>query len=269
MPLDGSHEQFPAGRRLVSLEGVCNFRDMGGYAGADGKTVRWGRLFRSGRLNAMTEADLARIGALDLGLVVDFRQEAEREREPSRWGAGPAPRTEALAIVPGSAEAFFAGEGKDRASLDGTLAFLAFIYRDLALNQTAAYRRLFQLVLETGNAALLIHCAAGKDRTGFGSALLLSALGVSREDILEDYLLTGRLLDADREMAHVLTIAPHLLRPPMTRETIRPLFEVRPEYLQEAFRSLEEDSVSVEGYLERRLGVGPAERIELRRRYLV
>jgi protein-tyrosine phosphatase len=215
----------------------------------------------------MTDADLGRVTALGLDLVVDFRQDAERNREPSRWGAGPAPRTEALAIIPGSAEAFFGGEGKG-GSLEGTLAFLAFIYRDLALNQTAAYRRLFQLVLEIEDAAVLIHCAAGKDRTGFGSALLLSALGVSREDILEDYLLTGRLLDADKEMDHVLTIAPQLLRPPMTRETIRPLFEVRASYLEAAFRSLEEDSGSVEGYLEGRLGVGRTERAELRRRYL-
>lgn len=251
--------------RHLALEGGINFRDLGGYAGHGGRAVRWGRLFRSGRLNRLTAADRARLGALRLGVVVDFRQQAERDREPSRWDA-PGPRTCAVDIVPGSAESFF--QGATEASLDRTAEFMEFIYRDLALNQNAAYAGLFQAVLEAGDQGVLMHCAAGKDRTGFGSALLLSALGVDRATVMEDYLLTGRLLDPDQEMAHVLAVAPFLLRPPFTRETIRPMFEVRAPYLEAAFRAVEEDSGTVEAYLDRRLGVGPAALATLRARYL-
>ena len=101
-----------------------------------------------------------------------------------------------------------------------------------------------------------------------GLALLLSALGVARATVLEDYLLTARSLDPDRELKHVLALVPTKLRPPMTRETIRPVFEVRPEYLSAALAAMVETSGSVEGYLEERLGVGPAERQELMDRYL-
>lgn len=251
--------------RHLALEGGINFRDLGGYHGHGGRAVRWGRLFRSGRLNGLTAADQARLGALRLGVVVDFRQQAERDREPSRWdGAGP--RTHTVDIVPGSAESFF--QGSSEASLEHTARFMEYIYRDLAVNQNAAYAGLFRAVLEAGDQGVLMHCAAGKDRTGFGSALLLSALGVDRETVMEDYLLTGRLLDADQEMAHVLAIAPFLLRPPFTRETIRPMFEVRRSYLEAAFQAVEETAGTVEAYLDRRLGVGPRDVQALRERYL-
>jgi protein-tyrosine phosphatase len=266
MPLDGFETVMPARERLLPLEGGINFRDLGGYRGLEGKAVRWGKLFRSGRMDRLTGNDQQRVGALGLDLVVDFRAEAERLREPSRWGAVPAPRTETVNIVPGSAEAFFAAGGVD--GPESGAAFMTFIYRDFVKNQTAAYRTMFARILEIPDAKVLIHCAAGKDRTGFGSALLLSLLGVATGDILDDYLLTGRFLDTDRELAHVLTIAPHLLHPPMTRETIRPMFEVRRGYLEAALQAMVEDAGSVEAYAETRLGVGAAERAELRRRYL-
>jgi protein-tyrosine phosphatase len=267
MPLDGQHTESMLGERLLPLEGVRNFRDMGGYAGHGGQVVRWGKLFRSSRLSGFTERDRLRVAGLRLDLVVDFRQASEREREPDRWGATPAPRTEGLAIVPGSVEATFQGT-RGEGGAEATVAFMEAVYADFVLNQTAAYGAMFALILGIEDAGVLLHCAAGKDRTGFGCALLLSALGVARKDVLEDYLLTARCLDTDQEMDHVLAVAPELLRPPMTRQGIRPMFEVRPSYLDKAFRTLEEEAGSLEAYLERSLGVGPAELERLRARYL-
>jgi protein-tyrosine phosphatase len=269
MPLDGQQAEPTRRERLLPLEGVRNFRDLGGYQGHGGQTVRWGKLFRSSRLSGLTAGDRLRVADLGLGLVVDFRQASEREREPSRWGAGPAPRTEGVAIVPGSTEASFQAAQADPAP-GRTAAFMEAVYLDFVLNQTSAYGAMFAMImgLGAGDAGVLLHCAAGKDRTGFGCALLLSALGVDREDVMEDYLLTAQYLDTDQEMAHVLSVAPELLRPPMTRQGIRPMFEVRRAYLDRAWRAMEEDAGSVAGYLEHRLGLGGAELTLLRGRYL-
>ncbi|HLO68227.1 MAG TPA: tyrosine-protein phosphatase [Holophaga sp.] len=254
--------------RHLDLEGVSNFRDMGGYRGHGGRAVRWGRLFRSGNLHAMTDSDRQRLARLGLALVVDFRQAEERHREPSGWDPAAAPRTCAAEVVPGSAESFFRETGDDSVNRERTALFMAHLYRDMVRNQAGAWRALFQGVLETREGAVLVHCAAGKDRTGFAGALLLSALGVDWEDVERDYLLTARYQDPAVEEDRVLKIAGHLLKPPMTREAIRPMFEVRPAYLAAAKEAMEAEAGSVEGYLEAVVGVGAPEREELRRRYL-
>lgn len=256
MPLDG---QTKTPDRHLRLEGVRNFRDLGGYRAHGGRTVAWGRLFRSGRLSGLTGGDRARVEALGLDLVVDFRQRSECDLEPSAWAPGAAPRTENLEIVPGSLEGFFDPDGRAR-----TAAFMEQLYRVLALEHAEVYRAMFAHILAIPDARVLLHCAAGKDRTGFGSALLLLALGVAREDVMEDYLLTSRCLDVDSEMDTVLAVAPHLLKPPMTREGVRPMFEVRRSYLESAFSAMG----GLDAYLEGRLGLGPRERDGLRERYL-
>ncbi|BDU72878.1 tyrosine-protein phosphatase [Mesoterricola silvestris] len=256
MPLDG---QTKTPDRHLPLEGVRNFRDLGGYRGHGGRSVAWGRLFRSGRLSGLTDGDRRRVGALGLDLVLDFRQRSECALEPSAWAPGTAPRTENLEIVPGSLDGFFDPDGNAR-----TASFMEALYRVLALEHAEVYRAMFGHILDVPGARVLLHCAAGKDRTGFGSALLLLALGVAREDVMEDYLLTSRFLDVDAEMDTVLAVAPHLLKPPMTREGVRPMFEVRRSYLESALDAMGD----VDAYLEGRLGLGPAARGELRERYL-
>lgn len=267
MPLDLQPTPPSSQERHLLLEGVNNFRDMGGYRAHGGRTVTWGRLFRSGRLSGLTDGDRSRVKALGLDLVVDFRHHLECEREPSAWGQGPGPRTENLEIIPGSLDGFFGGPGEDRATRDRTVAFMEALYRVFVLGHTEVYRAMFTRILEIPDGRVLLHCAAGKDRTGFGSALILLALGVSREDVMEDYLLTSRCLDVDREMEQVLAVAPHLLRPPMTREGIRPMFEVRRSYLEAALRAIDEGG-SLDAYLEERLGLGADELNALRDRYL-
>ncbi|BDU76885.1 tyrosine-protein phosphatase [Mesoterricola sediminis] len=254
--------------RHLDLEGVSNFRDMGGYRGHGGRAVRWGRLFRSGNLHRLTPGDRQRLAPLGLALVVDFRQRAEQEREPSAWDPASAPRTCAAEVVPGSAESFFRATGDSTVSLDRTAEFMAHLYRDMVVNQTAAWRAMFEGILATREGAVLMHCAAGKDRTGFAGALVLSALGVAWEDVTRDYLLTARYQDPDEEMARVLRVAEHLVKPPMSREVIRPMFEVRPAYLAAAREELEARWGSVDAYLTRELGLGPAERRTLEARYL-
>ena len=124
---------------------------------------------------------------------------------------------------------------------------------------------MFDEILALEDASLLVHCAAGKDRTGFAAAIILMALGVPRETAMHDYLLTRRFFLPDAEIARLKKKydMEHL-----PAEAVRPMLEVHEDYLARALDSIDERYPSLDDYLEQALGVGPAEREELRRRYL-
>ena len=260
-------EQVLAEQRLP-LPGSPNFRDLGGYAGRAGRPLVWGKLFRSGRLSRLSEVEQALVQGLALDLVFDFRQQGERERDPSRWAEGDGPRVEALEVVPGNAEHCFSRAAEGVATAEEMAEFMRALNRDLALSQQAAYRRMFRHILDTPDARVLMHCTAGKDRTGFGVALLLSALGVSREQVMHDYLLTNRYLPVDDDLAAAIGHFAAARGAVLSAEVLRPVFEVRPEYLQSALQAVEAEAGSMDAYLEGAMGLGASEREELARRYL-
>jgi len=251
--------------RRFGMQGTPNFRDFGGYPTADGKRVRWGYLFRSGQLNNLTEQDIALLAHLELDLVCDFRQVAEQERERSRLPADRTPRVVSLPIAPGSNARFFEEAEQNVGEYDTMYQFMIEINRDFAEGQTETYARMFREILDVDNARFLVHCAAGKDRTGFAAALLLSALGVSREIVMADYLLTARYFKPEAEMARLQRKynMEHL-----DGSAILPMLEVHEVYLGRGLDVIDNKFGSVENYLAQALHVGPAELAELRRRYL-
>jgi protein-tyrosine phosphatase len=200
------HEELVA-ERLLALDGAQNFRDLGGYPALGGGRVRWGRVFRSDSLSALSDPDLARLERMGLRLVCDFRGDAEVEEEPNRLAGRPAieywrqPLGD-RSVQPAEWRRRF--ESGDFAGADAS--WLTRSYRgmidDCAAELGAVLRRLSH---ERGLPAVL-HCTAGKDRTGVASALLLLLLGVPRELVLEDYALTGlytegRIRSAERFFA--------------------------------------------------------------------
>ena len=185
------HEELVA-ERLLALEGAQNFRDLGGYPAQGGRRVRWGRVFRSDSLSELSDADLGRLERIGLRLVCDFRGDAEVEDEPNRL-AGRAPfdywrqPLGDRSVQPAEWRRRF--ESGDFGEIDAS--WLTRSYRgmidDCAPEIGAVFRRLAR---EEGLPAVL-HCTAGKDRTGVTAALLLLLLGVPREHVIEDYALTG------------------------------------------------------------------------------
>ena len=139
------------------------------------------------------------------------------------------------------------------------------INRDFAGPQAATYSRMFSEILAVPDARFLVHCAAGKDRTGFAAAIILLALGVPREVVMRDYLLTARFFRPEQELDR-LRIKYELEH--MAAKAILPMLEVHEDYLAVALRYIDQNFGSVEGYLARALGVGAAERAELQARYL-
>jgi protein-tyrosine phosphatase len=240
--------------RVLRLEGASNFRDLGGYPGHGGRPVRWRRLFRSDHLGALTAADRAELRALELGLVLDFRGAAERAAAPDDL---PGVAQHTLAIEPMVAQRMqeLAALGH---RLTGELAagLMKDLYRAMANDQAHRYAEFFDHLLRA-DAPLVFHCTAGKDRTGFAAALLLLALGVPRETVLQDYLLSNEVF------RH-----PPLPRDEAVADALAVLWRVERDFLEVALRVIDDDHGGIERYLRQRLGLGPAALDALAGRYL-
>ena len=178
--------------RLIALEGCTNLRDLGGYRAADGRRVRFGRVFRSASLARLTEGDLETLAALGLRTVCDLRGIRESAAAPSRLPLRDPPELHALSIEPTVGASLADLLARGQATGEDVLDLLRRAYEAYATEHLHRYRAMFTLLLEAPRLPLLFHCSAGKDRTGFGAALLLTALGVPRETVIEDYLATSR-----------------------------------------------------------------------------
>jgi protein-tyrosine phosphatase len=251
--------------RRLGMHGTPNFRDFGGYPTVDGKAVKWGYLFRSGQLSSLSEHDLELLGSLELGLVCDFRRQEEQDGDPSRLPGHQPPRIASLPIIPGSNARFFEqAEGK-MADRQAMFDFMLDINRDFVEAQAPTYARMFREILHEPDTRFLVHCAAGKDRTGFAAAIILLALGVSRDVVMRDYMLTGFYFHPDKEIDR---LRQKYQMQQLDAQSILPMLEVHEGYLARALLAIDQSYPNVEVYLEEALGVGPQELQQLRAQYL-
>ena len=165
-------ESLVLAERQLSLEGTPNFRDLGGYETTSGARLRWGKLYRSGKLSELTDEDKHRVHRLGLTLICDFRQMLEQELQPTVLHADSLHQLVSLPVTPGSRSSFMESLHRGVLQVDDAHGFMQEINRDFVSNQMPQYAEMFQLLL-TEDEPILIHCASGKDRTGFGSALIL------------------------------------------------------------------------------------------------
>ena len=249
--------------RHLPFVGTPNFRDLGGYPTEDGRRVKWGYLFRSGHLSRLNDQDLELLGSLQLDVICDFRRQDEQTRDPSRLPTA-GPRWISLSISPGSNESVFAEFGRHVVDRQAMFDFMVSINRNLALRHAEAYSAMLRQLTGEQPARMLFHCAAGKDRTGFAAAIILSALGVPRAQVMEDYLLTNRYFLPSREVKRLSR--KYSLEFP--DEIVLPAVEVHPEYIQAAFDAIDEHYDSVPHYLEQVLGLDRSGLERLRSHYL-
>ena len=252
-----------ASRRLP-LDGAHNARDLGGYAGVDGRRVRWGRLYRSDALGELSDDDVTYLARLGVQQVVDFRSDLEREREPDRLPASPAPR---VVLRPIFGEALDPQTLRDRilsggARRDEMAEMLVAGNRAFVTEFAGVYSDFLRDLANPENLPVLFHCTAGKDRAGFAAAALLMALGVPRDAIMQDYLLTNGFSEAaTSRMLNVLRVVSFFRTDP---DDVRPLFEARPAYLQAAFDTIDARFGSDDAYLHEGLGLDDATLSRLR-----
>lgn len=232
------------------LDGTPNFRAVSGLPSACGRRLRPGLVFRSGELSALTRQDFDRIEALGIRLICDLRSASERRHFPTTWpdlapartitlpaetdrAAGMRGLLDRLAREPGP-------DGARRAMLDLYAALPALLAPVL---QEAA-----EAAITGWGVPLLLHCHAGKDRTGVATALLLAALGIEREAIVADYLETAARLDeADIRERMGRTIA-RILGRTMDGATMRILSAADPLYIETAFAAVETGAGSLDAY---------------------
>ena len=277
--------------RLVPLAGGHNFRDLGGYETVDGRRVRWGLLYRSGKLSTLTDADVAQLAPMGIKLVCDLRTPAERTREPTVPGISLAHRgwdydaghrqLLSSATAPG-------------ATPQHVIEALGATYEVMPWTFATVYGNTFQHLVD-GDLPMVFHCTAGKDRTGILAALILTALGVAESDVMADYLLTDRFLDTDALAAPPRRVATGRVNGndnvsandsveknvgtssadagfsfmrDVAPELRAPLLTCNPVYLQRALRAIKARHGSVLGYLDEALGIDAAGLAALRERLL-
>ena len=240
--------------RHLNLAGASNFRDLGGYPTRDSRVVRWRHLFRSNHLGHLTDDDIAVLRGLGVRSAFDFR--GAQERAEALCGMTDI-TTHSLPVEPTVVAALraIATSGRSLSTADA-IEVMRDSYRQYVKHNTLRYRALFAHLLED-RAPLVIHCTAGKDRTGFACALILHALGVPDEMISEDYLLTNRYYQRDPTASSDL--------PDDVRQV---LGTVQAGFLAAAFEAIDADYGDLESYLRDGLGLRAAEREQLAARYL-
>ncbi|MFG2358948.1 tyrosine-protein phosphatase [Streptomyces sp. NPDC048521] len=253
------------------LAGVRNFRDVGGLPTVDGRRVRQGVLFRSGHLAHATEEDAAFLSSLGLHTIFDFRNAADQKLEGPDVEL-PGVRNVNLPLSdPADGAEFWkmVREGdleQLRAILDDGKAAARMVasYRTIVKERTAEHSRVLH-ALADDNVPALMHCAAGKDRAGISIAVTLLAVGVEREAIVADYLESNA---KHRRYKVRRSGSPDTAYTPEVMELLSPLFDARAEYLEAAFRSIEETWGGTDTYLEQGLALSPGTRERLRERLL-
>ena len=256
--------------RVLAFEGVDNFRDYGDYATAAGRRLHRGRLFRSAHHGRATEADLERMGALGHAVVVDLRRPAERLREPSRRPPNWTGRVIENDIGDEEGEPPHVAALRDSAlNPDAVRAYMMQWYTDAPFEarHLDLFRRYFEAVAG-GEGPVIIHCAAGKDRTGLLAAYTHHVLGVSDADVMEDYLLTNRAARIEERAPEVGARLTEAFGRAPSDEAVRAFLGVEEGYLQRAFAVVRERYGSLDAYLEQALGVDAARRDAVAERLL-
>lgn len=253
--------------RVLPLEGINNFRDYGGYASAYGGRVKPRVLWRSAQHGDASDADLDVIAGLGLATVIDLRGPSERDDKPCRRPPGFAAQ---VFTYPEET----AGLALHTEAADGVVTAAEARAAMMGLYQGIAYRpnlvpmlRLYLLVLERGEGPNLVHCVAGKDRTGFAVAIFQHLLGVHPDDIMHDYLLTNSANKLEQRLAAgIFREMPRYAN--LGEPAVRALWGVDEAYLAAAMAAVGASHGTVEAYLDAVLGIDAAMQERLRAHYL-
>lgn len=248
----GGSRRLIVAERTLPLAGAFNFRDLGGYETADGQRVRWGRVYRAGMLVGLTDNDLAYLSQLQLKTVYDLRTADELAQQPDRLPTNAAPHLIHLPVQ----------------SPDGRLTQMLQVWRlrnrlgDLLLDiytrvmidhNTAVLRAIFQRLAEPVHLPAVIHCTAGKDRTGVVVALLLSLLGISDEVISADYSLSNYYYN--QFIYYLQRDLERLNRFRFTPAQIQPVLVADPTLIQAMLRYVRQRYGSITAYVRGVVGV--------------
>lgn len=257
--------------RVLPLSGIHNFRDYGGY-GARGGTLRTGRLWRSGHHFGATADDLEVVHRLGIARVIDLRGDSERAQFPclrhEEWAGH-------VVFHPGETAGDHGRAVHDEAAAgvrtaDDARAAMVKLYDKLPFRPVLVGTfRLYLQTLAEDHGPSLLHCFAGKDRTGVGAAIVHRLLGVHGDDVMADYLLTNTAGNSEARIAAAATNVRASFGPSMTDDALRTIMSVQLEFLDSAFAAMEREHGTFEAYAEAVLGADAALVARLEERLVV
>jgi protein-tyrosine phosphatase len=247
--------------RVVALDGGINFRDVGGYKNSQGRTVKWRKIMRCGHLASLSENDLDTLEQIGINRVHDFRRSEEQQQSPSC--AVRAEFIDDYQILIGDISRFweFLFEGELTAESSHS-------YGSCIEAVIPAFSRFMRHIVDNAENASVFHCSAGKDRTGMAAALILSALDVPRETIIEDYMLTIEHYDSDKLIA---IVEGHLHKANVEswdREWLMPYCSVHQDNIIAFLDAIESNYGDVKNYLISALGLSQADLDKMHHCYL-
>lgn len=262
IPFTGHSQLADSSKRHIQLEGAANFRDLGGYSTADGRHVKWNVIFRSADISKITDADLHRMEDKHINHVVDFRGVEESKKAPDRL----LPGTDYILCPAGSdnnLNDWMKTLTTIKTPAGGDSMMKAFYAKTEFLADR--YKPFFEkLMLLPVDQALLFHCTAGKDRTGIGAALLLYAIGVPYETIVNDYTATNYYWKAEGEkMTYSMIQFMHV-----DEQVAKSLAGAKREYLDTTFAAIKQQYGSVDNFLKGPIGLDDTKRKSLKDRFL-
>ena len=245
--------------RVLPLEGGRNFRDLGGYETRNGKTVRWGQVYRSGVMHELTDADYDYLSSLGIGVVCDFRSQEERADEPTDWRAGTIDYMAWDYSAERSSNDLFAiFQDPDATPADVTNLMSEMYAHSLISEHKERFEAMFDRLIE-GDVPLAFNCSAGKDRTGLAAALLLTALDVPQDVVVADYAMSEKVVDYMQafasDEADIDEDSPYAFLARLPREMLAPLLRSDPRYIERAFAEIESEHGSVLNFIQTELSV--------------
>lgn len=264
---DGYHSEYIA-EKIIPFNGVHHFRDIGGYKSSDGRRVKWNTFFRSDKLSGLTSDDINYFKSLGIKTILDLRSLSEVKAHPD-------PKIDGVEYINISGIPDF-DEIKDnfdmmyifKQRVDGSFNPMDFLikgYKSLVFDNPA-YKELVDCMENEERLPIVFHCTAGKDRTGFATAIILSILGVSEEIIMEDYLLSNVYRKPINEK--IIEAIKGKIKDKKSLDILNLMLDVRAELLQSSFDSIKEKYGTMEIYLEKEYGLTKKKRKELKSRFL-
>ena len=260
--------------RKIEFEKLLNTRDLGGMSAAGGRKILPGKLVRSGQLGFASAGDLEKLSGL-IEVSVDFRSDRECEERPEP----PIPGVRYCHIP--ILDTRVKGVTRDEDSYEEvrknmlneaelSRKYMCRVYEDFATNEycISRYEEFIRMLFEKRERAVLWHCTAGKDRAGFGTVIVQELLGVSREEIREDYLLTNVYLEPEVQGIIRAIREKTGYASEESEKGLRYMFCAWEEYLNAVYRRINEVYGSFDGYIEKALHISSKEREYLQSIYL-
>ncbi len=257
--------------RIIALDGARNFRDIGGYKTKDNRNIKWREIFRSDALSNLSSSDYQKINEFGIKLVIDFRTEGEAKKSPTVWQGDSPPLLLNLPI--GSASEEWSAKLSEQLksgifTAEEIRETFIMAYKSIPVDSSDAYKEMFVEILDPKNRPAILHCRSGKDRTGIASALILSALGVPRDVIIRDFLLTNEASSVEEILPFIAEQFSKQAGRTVSADDIRPLIGVDEEYIQAMFEGIEANYGTMDNYLDKALGLTANKRARLREELL-